>query len=62
MQEGCSVVECIFRTLCLPRASLVWDFTERRLEICCRRFETDYRSHLQRQALKILEDGTTAEA
>ena len=36
------------------RSALFWDFTQRRMVVCCRRFGTTYQSHLQ----GTLEDGT----
>jgi hypothetical protein len=37
------------------RYSLLWDFTQRRLIVCCRRFGT---THLQPSRCLTLEDGT----
>ena len=31
----------------VPKSALFWDFTQRRMLVSCRRFETPYRSHLQ---------------
>jgi hypothetical protein len=39
------------------RSSFFWDFTQRRPVVCCRRFGTTYRSHLQGSSSLNLEDG-----
>jgi len=41
-----------------PRPSLSWEFKQRRLAVCCRRFGTIYRSHHQGSCSPRRKPGT----